>query len=94
MNDLTGLVAVVTGGNGGIGLGMATGIAKAGGSVALWARDADKSANAISLLTEFGARAIAVQCEVTDEAQVVDAMERTVAELGPMGLHGVQRRYQ
>lgn len=85
MNDLTGLVAVVTGGNGGIGLGLATGIAKAGGSVALWARDERKSAAAVEQLTALGARAIAVRCDVADEAQVADAMERTVAELGPLG---------
>ncbi|WP_181784687.1 SDR family NAD(P)-dependent oxidoreductase [Pseudonocardia pini] len=85
MNDLTGLVAVVTGGNGGIGLGMATGIAKAGGSVALWARDTAKSADAVEALTDLGARAIAVSCDVADEDQVAEAMDRTVAELGPLG---------
>ncbi|GAA4552903.1 SDR family oxidoreductase [Pseudonocardia xishanensis] len=85
MNDLTGLVVVVTGGNGGIGLGMATGIAKAGGAVAIWARDAAKSDQAVRGLTELGARAIALTCDVTDEAQVEAAMEQTVAELGPLG---------
>lgn len=85
MNDLTGLVAVVTGGNGGIGLGMATGIAKAGGDIAIWARDAAKNADAVKRLTDVGAKAIALQVDVTDEAQVGEAMERTVAELGPLG---------
>lgn len=85
MNDLTGLVAVVTGGNGGIGLGMATGIAKAGGDIAIWARDAAKSADAVTRLTDVGVKAIALQVDVTDEAQVGAAMERTVAELGPLG---------
>jgi NAD(P)-dependent dehydrogenase (short-subunit alcohol dehydrogenase family) len=85
VTDLTGLVAVVTGGNGGIGLGMAMGIAKAGGSVAIWARDEAKSAAAVEQLTGLGARAVAVGCDVTDEVQVAAAMERTVAELGPLG---------
>ncbi|MQY31822.1 SDR family NAD(P)-dependent oxidoreductase [Nocardia aurantia] len=85
MNDLTGLVAVVTGGNGGIGLSIATGIAKAGGSIALWARDSAKSADAVKQLTDLGVKAIALSVDVTDEAQVADAMERTVAELGPLG---------
>ncbi|MCF7549920.1 SDR family NAD(P)-dependent oxidoreductase [Pseudonocardia sp. WMMC193] len=85
MNDLTGLVAVVTGGNGGIGLGMATGIAKAGGDIAIWARDAAKNADAVKRLTDVGVKAIALQVDVTDEAQVGEAMERTVAELGPLG---------
>jgi NAD(P)-dependent dehydrogenase (short-subunit alcohol dehydrogenase family) len=85
VNDLTGLVAVVTGGNGGIGLGMATGIAKAGGSIAIWARDGAKNDAAVKQLTDLGARATALQVDVTDEAGIADAMDRTVAELGPLG---------
>lgn len=47
--DLTGKVAVVTGGNGGIGLGMARGLARAGASIAVVARNEEKSAQAIFL---------------------------------------------
>jgi NAD(P)-dependent dehydrogenase (short-subunit alcohol dehydrogenase family) len=83
--DLTGLNAMVTGGNGGIGPGMATGMAKAGANIAIWARDAAKSAEAVAGLEKLGVRALALTCDVADEAQVADAMERTVAELGPLG---------
>jgi NAD(P)-dependent dehydrogenase (short-subunit alcohol dehydrogenase family) len=85
MTDLTGLTAVVTGGNGGIGLGLATGMAKAGASIAIWARDEAKSAAAVAELAKLGGRALALTCDVTDEAQVSAAMDRTVAELGPLG---------
>jgi NAD(P)-dependent dehydrogenase (short-subunit alcohol dehydrogenase family) len=60
--DLTGLKAVVTGGNGGIGLGMATGMAKAGANIAIWARDAAKSAEAVAGLEKLGVRALALTC--------------------------------
>jgi NAD(P)-dependent dehydrogenase (short-subunit alcohol dehydrogenase family) len=85
MTDLTGLTAVVTGGNGGIGLGMATGMARAGANIAIWARDEAKSAAAAAALDELGVRTLALTCDVADEAQVAEAMERTVAELGPLG---------
>lgn len=80
--DLTGQVAVVTGGNGGIGFGFAEGVAAAGADVAVWARDAGKSADAVDRLTALGVRANAVACDVTDEASVADAVSSTVAQLG------------
>ena len=64
--DLTGKVAVVTGGNGGIGLGMARGLARAGANVAVVARDAGKSARAVSELEAIGAEAVAIEADVTD----------------------------
>ena len=57
MFDLTGKVAVVTGGNGGIGLGMARGLAQAGASVVVAARNAEKSLKAVAELEGFGAKA-------------------------------------
>jgi NAD(P)-dependent dehydrogenase (short-subunit alcohol dehydrogenase family) len=80
-----GLTAVVTGGNRGIGLGMAEGMAKAGADIAIWARDATASAAAVRRIEQHGGRAIAVGCDVTDEDQVAAAMETTVGELGPLG---------
>jgi NAD(P)-dependent dehydrogenase (short-subunit alcohol dehydrogenase family) len=80
MTDLTGRVAVVTGGNGGIGLGIAEALVDAGASVALWARNEDKSRDAVDALARRGGRALAVQCDVTREADVHDAMARTVSE--------------
>ncbi len=82
--DLSGLTAVVTGGNGGIGLGMGIGLARAGANVAIWARDVRRSEAAAERLTQLGAKAIAVPCDVTDEGNVADAMARTVTELGPL----------
>lgn len=80
MTDLTGHVAVVTGGNRGIGLGLARGLVGAGATVALWARDEDRTMQARS---ELGAdRTLGVRCDVSDEGQVVAAMARTLDELG------------
>ena len=81
-HDLTGQVAVVTGGNGGIGAGFAEGVARCGADVAIWARDAAKSAEAVATLGGYGVRATAVSCDVADEASVADAVTATVAELG------------
>jgi NAD(P)-dependent dehydrogenase (short-subunit alcohol dehydrogenase family) len=82
MFDLSGRVAVVTGGNGGIGLGMARGLAAAGADVAVWATNPDKNAAAAAELEELGAAVLTVVCDVGDEAQVEEAMEATVAGLG------------
>jgi NAD(P)-dependent dehydrogenase (short-subunit alcohol dehydrogenase family) len=78
MTDLTGHVAVVTGGNRGIGLGLARGLVDAGATVAIWARDEKRTAEACA---ELG-RAVGVRCDVADEDQVTTAMADTLAELG------------
>lgn len=82
INDLQGQVAVVTGGNGGIGLGFAEGCARAGASVAVWARNAEKSAAAVETIRGHGVDAIAVSCDVADEASVRAAVVETVDRLG------------
>jgi 2-dehydro-3-deoxy-D-gluconate 5-dehydrogenase len=82
MFDLKGRVAVVTGGNGGIGLGMAKGLAMAGARVAIAARNAEKSRAAVEGLTRAGAEAIAVQVDVADEASVEAAVRSVVDRLG------------
>ncbi|MBY0338586.1 MAG: SDR family oxidoreductase [Acetobacteraceae bacterium] len=86
MFALGGRVAFVTGGNGGIGLGFARGLAKAGAAVMLAARDAAKSAEAVAELRALGATADAVTCDVTDEASVNDAVAETVARLGRLDI--------
>jgi len=68
--DLKGRVAIVTGGNGGIGLGMARGLAAAGASLVVAGRNADKSHAAVRELGKLGADAMAVMVDVTDEAAV------------------------
>jgi NAD(P)-dependent dehydrogenase (short-subunit alcohol dehydrogenase family) len=80
--DLTDHVSLVTGGNGGIGFGIAQGLAAAGASVAVWARDAEKTERAVEKLRETGARAMGVACDVSDEGSVADAFAQTLASLG------------
>lgn len=81
--DLTGRVAVVTGGNGGLGLGMARGLVKAGANVAIWARNAEKNTEALLELRTLGtSQVIALACDVVDEAQVEEAMGRTLETFG------------
>lgn len=78
--DLTGRVAVVTGGNGGIGLGMARGLARAGAAVVVAGRDGAKNAAAVAELAGLGADAAAVEVDVADEdscrAMVAATLER------------------
>jgi 2-dehydro-3-deoxy-D-gluconate 5-dehydrogenase len=80
--DLTGKVAIVTGGNGGIGLGMARGLAEAGAAIAVVGRNETKSAAAAASLKARGAKAIPVTADVTDQAAVADMLARTLRELG------------
>ena len=80
--DLTGKAAVVTGGNGGIGLGMARGLARAGASVAVVGRDAGKSARAVAELEALGARALAIETDVTESAAHQRIAETAAERLG------------
>jgi 2-deoxy-D-gluconate 3-dehydrogenase len=77
--DLKGKVAIVTGGNGGIGLGMAKGLAAAGARVAVAARNAAKSQAAVRELGAMGCDAFALEVDVRDEGSV-EAMTRQAAE--------------
>jgi 2-deoxy-D-gluconate 3-dehydrogenase len=80
--DLRGKVAIVTGGNGGIGLGTARGLAAAGADVAIVARNEAKSVAAAAELARTGSRAIYALADVTDDAAVRDAFDRVRHELG------------
>ena len=82
MFDLTGKVALVTGGNGGIGEGMARGLAMAGAAVAVAGRQQDKNAAVAAQLAAHGVRTIAVQVDVRDEASCRAMVDETVRGLG------------
>ncbi len=77
--DLSGKVAVVTGGNSGIGLGMARGLTAAGATVVIAARNEEKSLEAVATLEGGGGKASAVRCDVTDGSSV-EAMVETILE--------------
>src|SRR4051812_8694032 len=70
MFDLNERIALVTGGNGGIGLGMARGLGQAGATLVIVGRNAEKSAAALRSLHSQGVRAESLPCDVTDEAAV------------------------
>ena len=81
--DCTGKVTMVTGGNGGLGLGFAMGCAKMGSDIAIWARDEAKSAAAREKLLEAGAgRVIAYQVDVADRDAIVAGYVRLMEDFG------------
>ena len=82
MFDLTGRVAVVTGGNGGIGLGIAQGLASAGCNVSIWGRNAEKNKAAAAALAAFPGEIDTRICDVTDPASVEEAMKSTLDTFG------------
>jgi 2-deoxy-D-gluconate 3-dehydrogenase len=83
MFDLTGKVAIVTGGNGGIGLGMARGLASHGASIVVAGRDAEKTAAAVKELRALGAPAASgVTVDVKDEASVNAMVAETIGRHG------------
>ena len=84
--DLSGRVAVVTGGNGGIGLGMARGLAEAGAHVVVAARNRAKSARAVGELEALGGRAIAIEVDVASEASVTALMAAAVERFGRLDI--------
>jgi 2-deoxy-D-gluconate 3-dehydrogenase len=86
MFDLSGRVAVVTGGNGGIGRGMALGLAEAGAAVAVLARNKEKNAKVLDELRARGVRAMARRLDVTERASLKPALEAVERELGPVDI--------
>ncbi|HUY26966.1 MAG TPA: glucose 1-dehydrogenase [Candidatus Binataceae bacterium] len=86
MFDLEGRVAVVTGGNGGIGLGIALGLAEAGAAVAILARNEEKNSAAVAALEKLGVRTAAIKLDVTDRAALGPAMAAAERALGPVDI--------
>jgi NAD(P)-dependent dehydrogenase (short-subunit alcohol dehydrogenase family) len=86
LRPLEGTVAIVTGAGSGIGRAVARSLGDAGAAVALAARSLDRLENAAEDIRSNGALAMAVQCDVTSESEVVAMFDRVDAELGPVGV--------
>ncbi len=84
--DLTGRVAIVTGGNGGIGRGIAAGFAAAGASVAIVGRNEEKNQRVLSELKEIGNPALAIRVDLSNRNELEPAMDKIEGELGPVGI--------
>lgn len=80
--DLTGKVAIITGGNRGIGLGMAKGLAAAGCDVALWGRDPERNRQAIEHCAGLRGSVAAYACDVVDDQSVGHALQSTLSRFG------------
>ena len=80
--DLTGKVALITGGNGGIGLGMADALAQAGADIVIWGTNAAKNAAAGTQLQAHGVKVLTQAVDVSDEQAVAGAMAEAVAAMG------------
>ena len=80
--DLSGKAAVVTGGNGGIGLAIAKALVEAGCAVSIWGRNPEKTKNAEKTLQALGGKVHAAICDVTDRTAVETAFAEAVAEFG------------
>ena len=84
--DLEGKVALVTGGNGGIGLGMARGFAQAGANVVIAGRNAAKSESAAAELAKFGVKTAVVEVNVADETSCARMVDATLQKMGKLDI--------
>ena len=80
--DLSGRVAVITGGNGGIGLGIAQGLASSGCNVSIWGRNVEKNKAAAATMSAGPGKVHTIVCDVTDSTSVKDAMKATLDTFG------------
>ena len=84
--DLTGRVAVVTGGNGGIGRSIALGLAQAGAAVAVLARNEEKNQHVISEIQALGVAALAVKVDVSVRGELQAALAKVEEALAPVSI--------
>ncbi len=80
--DLSGKVAIVTGGNGGLGKGIALGLAKAGASIVIAARNREKTAKALEEIRGLGVKAVGLEVDVSQEGEVERMVKEAVSALG------------
>ncbi len=80
--DLSGKVALITGGNSGIGRGMAEALAQAGADVVIWGSKPDKTAEVANALKTHGTRTLGQVVDVSDEQRVIEAMAEAAARMG------------
>jgi NAD(P)-dependent dehydrogenase (short-subunit alcohol dehydrogenase family) len=84
--DLTGKVALITGGNGGIGLGMAEGLAQAGADIVIWGTSDAKNRAAGTQLQTHGTRVLTQRVDITDEQAVVRGMQHALQSMGRLDI--------
>ena len=84
--DLTGKVAVVTGGNGGLGLGIAMGLAEAGANIVIAARSVEKTAQALENIRALGVEAHGITVDVTQEPAIQRMITNTMDHMGSLDI--------
>ena len=80
--DLTGKVAIITGGNGGLGLGMALGLAGAGANIVVAARNQAKTSQALAEIKALGVKVLGIEVDVSQETEISRMVTQTVESLG------------
>jgi len=84
--DLSGNVAIITGGNGGIGRSIAIGLAEVGASIAIFGRNEEKNKKTLSELKEIGIHAMAIQIDITNRSELEPAVNKVENELGSISI--------
>ena len=82
MFDLSEKVSLITGGNGGIGLGMAEGLAECGSNIAIWGRNKVKNQEATDLLLKYGKKVLSYEVDVSKENEVIDGVKKVLSDFG------------
>ena len=82
MFDLSEKVSLITGGNGGIGLGMAEGLAECGSNIAIWGRNKVKNQEATDLLIKYGKKVLSYEVDVSKENEVIDGVKKVLSDCG------------